>query len=566
MPYLNSFANRRKDSCTRRFTGLAVSPFLLVIAAFLTETATSTLTLAASNSAAFVQAAASAVLQGSPHSLSLAFPSNTLAGDLILVAFDFAPNAATPSLSDTQGNVFTQVGKQLSPPGGGTFSQVYYAKNIKGGADTVTVTLSADVSVIELYLTEYSGINPTNPIDAEAGTSGSTAAVSSGTATTTVAGDMIYGYCWSQWICTAGSGFTARSTLDSNVIEDKVAGSAGSYAATGTDTSSGSANTGWTMQMVALKPASVGGEDPAPDASLSTPSLTFASQTVGSTSAAQSVTLSNTGDAALSITSIGITGTNPSAFGQTNNCESSVAVGASCTINVTFTPAAAGSLSAALTLTDNASGSPQSVTLTGTGTSNSGTGGSGTSSPVAGVSPSSLAFGSEPMAMTSAAQTVTLSNTGSAALSITSIAVTGANAGDFTEVADTCGISLGAGGSCTISIAFTPSVTSAESASLTITDNASGSPQTVGLSGTGAHDVILSWTASATSGIVGYYVFRGTTSGGESSTPLNSTPTNGTTYTDTNVTPGATYYYVVTAVCSSGEQSAASGETAATVP
>ena len=113
---------------------------------------------------------------------------------------------------------------------------------------------------------------------------------------------------------------------------------------------------------------------------------------------------------------------------------------------------------------------------------------------------------------------------------------------------------------------FTPSVAGAEAATLSITDNASGSPQTVSLSGTGTHDVILTWTASSTSGVVGYNVYRGTTSGGEGSIPLNSTPINGESYVDTSVTAGATYYYYITAVGSDGVQSAPSGEVEATVP
>jgi fibronectin type 3 domain-containing protein len=88
----------------------------------------------------------------------------------------------------------------------------------------------------------------------------------------------------------------------------------------------------------------------------------------------------------------------------------------------------------------------------------------------------------------------------------------------------------------------------------------------VSLSGTGIHDVILSWAASASSGVVGYNVYRGTASGGESTTPLNTTVISGTGYTDASVTAGATYYYVVTAVASDGVQSAASNETKATVP
>jgi fibronectin type 3 domain-containing protein len=89
----------------------------------------------------------------------------------------------------------------------------------------------------------------------------------------------------------------------------------------------------------------------------------------------------------------------------------------------------------------------------------------------------------------------------------------------------------------------------------------------VSLSGTGAHAVILSWTASTTAEVTGYNVYRGTTSGGESSTPLNSTPINGTTYTDENVTAGATYSYLVRAVVSDGvTHSAASNEAVVTIP
>jgi len=195
----------------------------------------------------FVQIAAKAS-PGAASSLSASFPTNTGAGNFILVAFDFDTNSTPSSVTDSQGNVFIEVGSQLTSPGGSR-SRVYYAKNIKGGADTVTVNLSANSGWIELYLTEYSGVDPTNPIDAQAGASGNAGAISSGNATTTVASDVIYGYCVADYACLTGSGFAARSTFNNNLIEDVTAGNPGTYAATA------SANNGWTMQLVALKKA-----------------------------------------------------------------------------------------------------------------------------------------------------------------------------------------------------------------------------------------------------------------------------------------------------------------------
>ncbi|PYV35143.1 MAG: hypothetical protein DMG22_03330, partial [Acidobacteria bacterium] len=212
-------------------------------------------------------------------------------------------------------------------------------------------------------------------------------------------------------------------------------------------------------------------------AGLSPTSLTFITQQVGSTSAAQAVALTNTGTTPVSFTSIAITGANPADFGQTNNCGASVAVGANCTINVTFAPVAAGTRAATLTVTDNASNSPQTASLTGTGAS---AGGSSTAS----LSLPALNFGVQQVSVTSPAQAVTLSNSGSAALSMTSIAVTGTNAGDFVQT-NNCGSSVAAGANCTISLTFTPTANGTRSASLTVTDSDSGSPQSASLTGSG---------------------------------------------------------------------------------
>ena len=118
-----------------------------------------------------------------------------------------------------------------------------------------------------------------------------------------------------------------------------------------------------------------------------------------------------------------------------------------------------------------AAGSPQKVPLMGTGT-------------VVQLSPTSLNFGSIKVGQTSSPKTITLKNLGTTTLSITSIAITGTNSGDFKQT-NTCGGSVGAGGSCSISVTFTPSATGSRTASVSVTDNGGGSPQTAALSGTG---------------------------------------------------------------------------------
>jgi len=220
-----------------------------------------------------------------------------------------------------------------------------------------------------------------------------------------------------------------------------------------------------------------GGSSPPPPAapivSLSATNLAFGQENMGSTSAAQTVTLSNTGNASLSISSMALGGANSVDFAQTSNCGASVAAGANCTISVTFTPSAAGARNASLAITDNATGSPQTVSLSGTGLQ-----------PAVSLSPSSLTFAKQTTGTASAGQGVTLKDTGNASLKISSIALSGANPGDFAQT-NNCGSSLGAGASCTISIAFAPTAAGSRSASLEISDDASGSPQTVSLSGTG---------------------------------------------------------------------------------
>ena len=207
------------------------------------------------------------------------------------------------------------------------------------------------------------------------------------------------------------------------------------------------------------------GSGTAPVITVSPTSLNFGNVVVGTTSPAQTVTLTNSGNGALSITSI-VPGTN---YGQTNTCGSSLGAGLNCTVSVTFTPGASGTLNGTLTITDNANNSPQTVSLTGVGTQ-----------PVVSLSPTSLNFASVPVGTTSAAQTVTLTNTGNATLNITSITPS-ASYGET----NTCGSSVLAGGNCAISVTFTPSGSGTITGTLSVTDNAPGSPQTVSLTGIG---------------------------------------------------------------------------------
>lgn len=223
-----------------------------------------------------------------------------------------------------------------------------------------------------------------------------------------------------------------------------------------------------------------------PEVSLSPSSLVFPSTPLNTGSAAQTVTLMNTGSAALGISSIAITGGNAKDFSETNNCNSSVAAGASCGITVTFKPLLFGTRTSTLAITDNAPASPQTVPLSGMGMG-----------PAVTLSATLINFGTQLATTTSAAQTVTLTNSGDEALTFSSITL----AGTFTET-NTCpsgSATLAAAASCTFSIAFAPLAGGPAVGLIEITDNASPVPQGITLEGTGAD---FSLSLSPTSGSV----------------------------------------------------------------
>lgn len=228
------------------------------------------------------------------------------------------------------------------------------------------------------------------------------------------------------------------------------------------------------------------GTGTAPALSTSPTTLTFNSP-LNTTSAAQTVTISNVGTAPLTITSINLGGTNVGQFNQTNNCTigAPLAVGAGCTITVTFRPTSTSPLAKSQTLTINvaAPAVSQSIPLTGN-----------VIVPTYSVSPASVAFANQTINITSAAQTVTVTNTGTVPLPLTNISITGTGANRFTQTS-TCGTSpfrpfpstLAVGASCTISTTFRPATATTSTASLNVSVGGGATPaQTqVPLTGTG---------------------------------------------------------------------------------
>ena len=143
-------------------------------------------------------------------------------------------------------------------------------------------------------------------------------------------------------------------------------------------------------------------------------------------------------------------------------------------MSVTFTPAATGTRTGALSVADSAPASPQRVGLVGAATDVS-------------LSVSRLNFGGHKVGTTRAAKSVTVSNVGTSAVIFTGsgIVIGGADAADFVVSANSCGPSLAAGASSTVSVKFQPTTTGARSATLEFNDDGGASPQAVALSGTG---------------------------------------------------------------------------------
>ena len=222
----------------------------------------------------FVQVAA-ATPQSSTATVTLAYPGAQTAGDLNVVVVGWNDTTATvQSVKDGAGNNYQLA---IGPTSGTALRQaIYYAANILGGSNTVTVTFSQAAAFPDVRILEYRGVNA---LDVTAGASGSSTAANSGAATTTVANELIFG---ADMVATttgaAGSGFTSRviTSPDGDIAEDKVVTIAGSNSATATLTSSGP----WVMQMVTF--AAISGPPP---------TVTAVSPSSGTTAGGTAVTI-----------------------------------------------------------------------------------------------------------------------------------------------------------------------------------------------------------------------------------------------------------------------------------
>ena len=226
----------------------------------------------------------------------------------------------------------------------------------------------------------------------------------------------------------------------------------------------GGGNSGITPTQCNGWPAPVYPPYPASGVTASPSALSFGSVVTGTTSAAQTVTVANPTGSAAAVSSIAATGD----FSQTNTCGSSIAANGSCTVSVKFAPTATGARTG--TLTVNAGGVTNTVSLTGTGTA---------PGPVLNAAPASLSFAGTDVGSSSAAQAVTVTNSGTSAASVSGVSVTG----DFSQT-NNCS-SVATGSSCTVNVTFKPTASGTRTGTLTVTSNANNSPATVSLTGSG---------------------------------------------------------------------------------
>ena len=306
-----------------------------------------------------------------------------------------------------------------------------------------------------------------------------------------------------------------------------------------------------TMVGTGISPTS--SSTPAPEIGVTPSSVNFGNVAVN-TDASQTMKLSNTGTAPLSISQVKTAGSGFSISGLV--APATVAAGSNVTFTVAFKPTAAGADSGSVSITSNAGGSPLTIDLAGAGA---------TSTVKLAASVASVGFGNVTVGKT-VTQQVQLANTGNVQVDISSASAAGAG---FSASGGT-NVNLAPGQSVNVTVSFDPKSTGSLSGTLTVSSNAAALK--IPLTGTGTqqpstsqHSVSLTWSPSTSSDVVGYFVYRRTGSTGGFS-KLQGTVDSSTSFTDSNVADGQTYFYVVTAVAAGDLESAFSSQVEVTIP
>jgi len=294
--------------------------------------------------------------------------------------------------------------------------------------------------------------------------------------------------------------------------------------------------------------------------SLSASSFDFKTVVVGQTGT-QTLTISNTGQSAVQLTGLSVSNKQFTITGPA--VPQTVAPAAILSYKVTFAPTAAGNATATLTIASDAKAAVGAVSLSGTGEK-------AFANLV--LNPVSVNFGNQKL-NTTTTQSVTMQNTGDISMTIQGITVAGASFG-YSSISP--GFSLAPNQQVTFQVWFTPKTAGAAAATVSFLSPSLSSAETLSLAGSGVssggtnppppttHTVHLTWNASS-SQIIGYRVYRSEVSG-TSYSALNGTTLTALSYDDSTVANGTTYYYVVTAVDASGNESVYSNQTTAVIP
>lgn len=354
----------------------------------------------------------------------------------------------------------------------------------------------------------------------------------------------------------SGAGFTAAAGSPLSVIG---VGQSGTFRVQFAPTATGAVTGTLTVKsdaansplMISL--TGTGTQTSGPELSANPPGATFGNVVLGNSNS-QTISLSNGGNASVTISQASMTGTGFITTGLST--PTTIAAGGSTTFNAVFTPAAAGAVTGSLTLVSNSLTSPLSINMSGTGVA---------ATHLLGANPTSLPFGNVNDGGTSSLN-VTFQNDGNSNITISGLTVSGTG---YSAAGVSSGLTLTPNQTATLSVTFAPTTAGASNGSVSVASNATNSPAAVSLTGTGvaqvAHSVGLDWDASASSGVTGYFVYRGTTNGGPY-TKQNAIQVASLAYTDSSVAGGQEYFYVVTAIDSSDVESSFSNQVSATIP